>query len=90
MTQKKLVMEKVDSSMITSYAVVKESEVSTLYVKFNSGEIYSFDSIPDSVILSFISAESKGKYFHANIRGKYQTFKETQAEDTSTNISNFC
>jgi hypothetical protein len=87
MTRKKLVMENVESSMIQSYAVVKESNVSTLYVKFKSGEIYSFESVPDKTILEFISSESKGKYFSANIRNKYSTFKEPNVETISpTNI----
>jgi len=87
MTLKKLVMEDVESSMIQSYAVVKESDVSTLYVKFKSGEIYSFESVPDKIILEFIGSESKGKYFSANIRNKYTTFKEPSVETiTPANI----
>lgn len=40
----------------------------TLYIRFHSGGVYSYASVPPAVYNDLLAAPSKGKYFHANIR----------------------
>ncbi len=44
---------------------------STLHIRFHSGRLYVFFNVPKSVFNGLMSAPSKGKYFHANIRDRY-------------------
>lgn len=46
-------------------------EGSTLHICFNSGGLYAYYNVPASVYNGLMSATSHGKYFHANIKGKY-------------------
>jgi hypothetical protein len=36
-------------------------------------KVYTYAKVPKTVAEGLDSAESKGKYFHANIRGKFET-----------------
>ena len=42
-----------------------------LHVRFHSGGLYEFTHVPPSVYSGLMSAGSKGRYFHAFIKGKY-------------------
>ena len=42
-----------------------------LQVKFVSGETYLYSAVPESVYVSLMSAESKGRYFNQHIRSQY-------------------
>lgn len=42
-----------------------------LEVEFNSGRIYQYYDVDETVFQGFLASESKGKYFNANIRGKF-------------------
>lgn len=57
----------VDSSNIASVGY----ENGTLYIRFHSGGLYSYSDVPASVYQGLMSAPSKGRYFHAHIRGQY-------------------
>lgn len=59
----------VDSSMITSigYDVL----TCTLEVEFKDGTVWQYHEFPEYMWYEFESAESKGKYFNANIRKQY-------------------
>lgn len=46
-------------------------EGSTLHIRFNSGGLYAYYNVPASTYNSLMSAGSHGKYFHANIKGRY-------------------
>lgn len=63
----------VESSNIEGYAVVvnADSKDLTLYIKFKSGDLYLYRNVPESVLVSFVDAESKGKYFAKNIKGHF-------------------
>ena len=50
-----------------------------LYVDFASG-LYEYDDVPREVYENFLTAESKGKYMWANVRGKYVYRRLTSAE----------
>ncbi len=46
-------------------------EGTTMHIRFNSGGLYAYYNVPESVYSGLMSASSHGKYFHAHIRGKY-------------------
>ncbi len=46
-------------------------ENGTLYIAFHSGGLYSYSGVPASVYSALLSAPSKGRYFHANIKNVY-------------------
>jgi hypothetical protein len=60
---------KVESSNIAEVGYDEDSK--TLVVLFNNGRLYSYDEVPKKVYDDFLVAQSKGKYFIANVRGKY-------------------
>lgn len=57
----------VSSSNISSIGY----EGSTLHIRFHSGGLYAYYNVPLSVYNGLMSAGSKGRYFHANIKGRY-------------------
>jgi hypothetical protein len=63
-------MRKVEgSSSIASYEY--DDETSTLTIEFKSGTKYDYYDVNSSLIDNFHTAESKGKFFAANIRDKF-------------------
>ena len=46
-------------------------ERAKLMVRFTSGERYVYVGVPGEVHRSFVGAESKGRFFQAEIRDKY-------------------
>lgn len=60
-------MISVSSSDISSIGY----EGSTLHIRFNSGGLYAYYNVPASIYNGLMSASSHGKYFHANIKGRY-------------------
>lgn len=46
-----------------------------LTLEFSSGGSYEYEDVPKEVFEGLIGAESAGKYFHANIKGKYESKK---------------
>ena len=61
--------ENVHSSMIASFGY--DSDTSTLEVEFNSGSVWQYYEVPESVYYDMKNSGSFGKYFRANIRGQY-------------------
>ena len=57
------------SSMITSIGY--DEAICTLEVKFKNGVVWQYHDFPEYMWYEFQSAESKGKYFHANIREQF-------------------
>ncbi len=43
----------------------------TLEVEFNSGGVYQYSDVPETVYQDFMRATSKGSYFHHHIKGRY-------------------
>jgi hypothetical protein len=43
-----------------------------LYLLFRSGEIYRYFDVPRWQYQEFVAAESKGRYFGRNIRGRFR------------------
>ena len=46
-------------------------ENGTLHVRFHSGGLYEYNNVPVSLYNGLMSAASRGQYFHAHIRGRY-------------------
>lgn len=59
----------VESSTIASVGYLRSERV--LEIEFRSGAVYRYSAVPKSVFDALISAHSKGRFFGAEIRGKY-------------------
>lgn len=59
----------VDSSAIN--AVCFDSENNMLKIQFTSGSIYQYSDVAQDIFDSFLSADSKGSYFHQKIKHHY-------------------
>lgn len=66
-------MVKVKSSNIEG--VIYNDQTNTLEVHFKNGNEYSYEAVPQDIYDALIHADSVGKYFHSNIKGKYKTTK---------------
>ena len=55
----------VDSSLIQSVTYASDA---TLTVRFHSGAVYRYFTVPRSIIETFLAATSKGAYFNRHIR----------------------
>lgn len=71
MAAAKIPMTTVQSSNI--HAVGYDGPTRTLAVHFRSGDIWHFPGVEPDLAQRFIGAESKGKFFYANIKGKFST-----------------
>lgn len=49
-------------------------------VKFNNGSGYIYKDVPSTIIDGFITAESQGKFFNANIKNKYEYIQIVKKE----------
>lgn len=54
-------------------AVGYDPDTRQLAVEFkrSPGKVYYYADVPSMVYADFLAAHSPGKYFHANIKGKY-------------------
>ncbi|MGH6957800.1 MAG: KTSC domain-containing protein [Caulobacteraceae bacterium] len=68
-------METPDSSAIR--AIRYDAERQRLVVRFIDGDEYAYVGVPGEVHRSFAEAESKGRFFAQQIRGRYPYNKLT-------------
>ncbi|HLZ74296.1 KTSC domain-containing protein [Phenylobacterium sp.] len=59
----------VDSTAISD--IDYDAERTKLLVRFVSGERYVYVGVPGEVHRSFVEADSKGRFFQAEIRNRY-------------------
>jgi hypothetical protein len=59
-------------------AVGYEGDV--LEVEFSTGSVYRYKGVPRPVYEGLMASESKGKYFHANIRALFTGVRVPQEE----------
>jgi hypothetical protein len=59
----------VESSMI--HAIGYDAEQQLLEIVFNTGRTYQYLEVPPEVYKELMKAESKGRYFLANVRDMY-------------------
>ena len=48
-----------------------DADISLLTVHFLNGSVYGYSNVPESVYREFRDSPSAGKYYAANIKGKY-------------------
>lgn len=59
------------------------ADFGTLRIRFVSGSEYSYDKVPNQLAVDFFESESKGGFFHVNIRPKFDGVKfEPEVEFT--------
>lgn len=68
----------VQSSNIVSIGY--DAEQRAMEIEFVRGAVYRYDNVPAEEHAALISASSAGRYFAANIRGRYDG-KKVEAED---------
>ena len=61
---------KLDSKMLGSVAYDPDKQ--TLYLRFRTGEVYRYFGFSAEDYQNFLNAESRGKYFLANIRDRFR------------------
>lgn len=66
---------KVENSS-TILMVSYDNLLNTLDVEFRSGSVYQYVGVPRSVYVELMEAESVGKFFHANIKKKFDFLKK--------------
>ena len=57
------------------YMIGYDENEESLYVTFHSGSTYEYINVPKNVFISFLSATSKGKYFYAWVRNRFNWVK---------------
>lgn len=63
------------SSNIKGIDHIPDGDSGTLLVEFNSGDKWAYDGVAEDVYQKFRTAESAGKFYHAEVRGKYASRK---------------
>lgn len=63
-------MKPVTSSQIG--AVGYDAETNTLRIRFKSGSTYEYAGVPSDIYDDLLTAESFGRFFGANIKGKFE------------------
>ncbi len=56
---------------VVSSVVQSAGHSRVLEIQFESGRVYQYFDVPESVYQELMQAESKGKYFNAHIRNQY-------------------
>jgi hypothetical protein len=64
-------MERIPVTSTDIRAVGYDTDSQTLEVEFNSGSVYQYAGVPLSEYEGLMNADSKGKYFNANIKKRY-------------------
>lgn len=61
----------VRSTDIASVGYDADARQLAVEFKRSPGKVYLYEDVPESVHAEFMRAHSLGKFFHANIKGKY-------------------
>ena len=59
-----------ESEMLASVAYVAGNKV--LYLRFRTGDVYRYFDFPAEHYQSFLNAQSKGRFFLANVRDRFR------------------
>jgi hypothetical protein len=69
MKQKSMKRLPVESSVLASVLHLAEQQL--LEIEFRSGLLYRYFDVPQQTYTELLAAESKGRYFNANIRNRF-------------------
>lgn len=78
-------MIQVKSSTIK--AIGYDEKTGTMIIRFKGDRLYHYATVPIELYNNFMVSQSKGKFFHKNIRGKFESPKDnpdSQTENEST------
>ena len=64
-------MERTPVSSSDIHAIGYDAETQTLEVEFIKGAVYQYTGVPANEHEAIMNADSKGRYFNANIKGRY-------------------
>ncbi len=64
-------MERIPVNSSNLSSVGYDADNHTLEIEFHHGGVYQYAGVPEEVYTGLMSAESQGKYFHANIKNSY-------------------
>lgn len=65
-----------ESSNLKSVTFDDTKKIQDIKIMFNSGSIYTYKSVPITIIENLIHAESVGKFFNSFIKNIYEFKKE--------------
>jgi hypothetical protein len=65
------IMERTPITSTTLNAVGYDEDSQTLEMEFKTGSVYQYAGVPSSEFEGLMNADSKGKYFNANIKNRY-------------------
>jgi KTSC domain len=68
---RKTIMERAPVSSSTIAAIGYDPDSGVLEVEFTKGAVYSYSGVPLGEYEGLMSADSKGKYLNANVKGRY-------------------
>ena len=68
-------MERVPVTSSDICAIGYDPETRTLEIEFIKGGVYQYFDVPEGEHEAMMYSDSKGKYFHANIKNRYSCFK---------------
>ncbi len=61
--------QSVESAMIASVGFDTANQ--TMEIEFQSGSVYRYAKVPEPIYFGLISAESKGSFFHREIKNRF-------------------
>jgi len=65
-------MQAVESSLIDQVGYDAEAKVLAIQMN-NSSDTYYYQDVPQSIFENLLAADSKGRYYVKNIKGKFKT-----------------
>ena len=68
-----MIRQNVSSTNIRSIGYDVDSKI--LEIEFDTGDVYQYSNVPQTIYGSLMSASSHGSYFHKYIKGKYEYLK---------------
>jgi len=68
-------MERTSVSSKNISAIGYDPDTQILEIEFLNGSVYEYSSVPPSEYVGLMNADSKGKYFNANIKDIYAFVK---------------
>ena len=54
------------------HSIGYDSDTQKMKIRFKRNKTYDFSRVPEELFLKFLSAKSKGKFYHDHIEGKYR------------------